>query len=103
MQGQHSSPSSFFGLIGKRLVPPDHLLHRIAAAVDLSFVSELVSDCYCLDNGRPSWDPLLLFKVVFLQFLYNLSDRQVEEQVNLHLACQWFVGLPFDVAQGFES
>ena len=93
MQGPHSSPSSFFGLLYERLVPPDHLLRRIAAAVDLSFVTELVSDCYCPDNGRPSWDPWVLFKVVFLQFLYNLSDRQVEEQVNLHLACKWFVGL----------
>ena len=34
----------------------------------------------------------MLFTVVFLQFLYNLSDRQVEEQINLHLACKWFVG-----------
>jgi len=52
-----------------------------------------MSDCYCPDNGRPSWDPVILFKVVFLQFLYDLSDRQIEEQVNLHLACKWFVGL----------
>jgi len=35
----------------------------------------------------------VLFKAVFLQFLYDLSDRQVEEQINLHLACKWFVGL----------
>jgi len=35
----------------------------------------------------------VLFKVVFLQFPYDLSDRQVEEQVNLHLAYKWFVGL----------
>ena len=59
----------------------------------LGFVRELVRDCYCPDNGRPSWDPLVLFKVVFLQFLYDLSDRQVEEQVNQHLACKWFVDL----------
>lgn len=96
MQGQHSRQSSFFGLIYERLVPPDHLLRRIAAAVDLGSVTELVSDCYCPDNGRPSWDPLVLFKAVFLQFLYDLSDRQVEDQVNLHLACKWFVGLQPD-------
>ena len=54
MQGQHSSQSSFFGLIYERLVPADHLLRRIAAAVDFSFVRELVQDCYCPDNGRPS-------------------------------------------------
>ena len=96
MQGQHSSQGSFFTLIYERLVPPDHLLRRITAAVDFAFVPDLVRDCYCPDNGRPSWDPLVLFKTVFLQFLYDLSDRQVEEQVNLHLACKWFVGLQPD-------
>jgi hypothetical protein len=70
MQGQHSRQSSFFGMIYERL------LRRIAAAVDFSFVSEVVRDCYCPDNGRPSWNPLVLFKVVLLQFLYDLSGRQ---------------------------
>ncbi len=93
MQGQHSSQSSFFGLIYEDLIPKDHLLRRIAGAVDFGFVRELVADCYCPGNGRPSWDPLVLFRVVFVQFLYDLSDRQVQEQVNLHLACKWFVGL----------
>ena len=125
MQGEHSSQSSFFGLIYEDLIPedacilPDHLWRKLAA-VDLGFVSDLVSDCpstwlravslsnrYCPDTGRPSCDPLVLFKVVFLlfdklrvvsnvepQFLYDLSDRPGEEQVNLHLACKWFVALP---------
>ena len=93
MQGQHSTQSSFFDMIYAELIPADHLLGKLTAAVDLSFVSDLVSDCYCPDNGRPSWDPLVLFKVVFLQFLYDLSDREIEEQVNLHLACKWFAGL----------
>ena len=93
MQGEHSNQSSFFGMIYDELIRADHLLRKLAAAVDLSFVSETVSDCYCSDNGRPSWDPLVLFKVVFLQFLYDLSDREIEEQVNLHLACKWFAGL----------
>jgi len=127
MQGEHSAQGSFFGMIYKELIPADHLLRQLAAAVDLTFVSETVSDCYCPDNGRPSWDPLILFKVVFLlfdklrvvsnvepQFMYDLSDREIEEQINLHLACKsptrhsrygdgaWFAGLPFDVAQGRE-
>ena len=77
MQGQHSQQSSFFALIYDRLVPADHLLRRISATVDLAFITDLVRDCYCSDNGRPSWDPLILFKTVFLQFLYDLSYRQV--------------------------
>jgi len=93
MQGQHSPQSSFFGMLYEELVPRDHLLHKLAAAVEFGFVSNLVSDCYCPDNGRPSWDPLVLFKVVFLQFLYDLSDREVEKQVTFHLVCKWFAGL----------
>jgi len=45
MQGQHSSQSSFFGLIHERLVPANYLLCNLAAAVEFGFVSELVSDC----------------------------------------------------------
>jgi len=93
MQDEHSSQNSFFGMIYEDLIPADHLLRRLAVAVDFGFVRELVSDCYCPDNGRPSWNPLVLFNVVFLQFLYELSDREIEEQVNRHLACKWLAGL----------
>jgi len=65
------------------LIPADHLLGKLTAAVDFSSVSHLVGDCYYPDNSQPSWDPLVLFRVVFLQFLYELSDREIEEQVNL--------------------
>ena len=93
MQSQRSAQSSFFGMIYDELIPADLVLRKLTAAVDLSCLSGLVSDCYCPDNGRPSWDPLVLFKVVFLQFLYDLSDREIEEQVNLHLAGKWFARL----------
>jgi len=93
MQGEQSPQGSFFGMIYEELIPQGHLLRRLLKAVDFSFVRPLVADCYSEDNGRPSWDPVVLFKIVFLQFLYDLSDREVEDQVNLHLACKWFVGL----------
>ena len=51
MQGHHSTQSSFFGIIYEELIPGDHLLRKLAAAVDFSFVSELVGDCYCPDKG----------------------------------------------------
>jgi hypothetical protein len=102
MQGRQSGQASFHAMIYEELIPADHLLRRLSAAVDFSFVSDPVSDCYCPDNGRPSCDPLVLFKAVFLQFLYDLSDRQVEDQVNPHLACKWFVGLqPEEAAPGW--
>jgi IS5 family transposase len=30
---------------------------------------------------------------VLLQFLYDLSDREMEEQATFNLACKWFRGL----------
>ncbi len=54
MQGEHGSQNSFFGMIYDELVPADHLLRRLASAVDFGFGGELVSGCYCPHNGRPS-------------------------------------------------
>jgi len=36
---------------------------------------------YCLDNGRPAWDPVRLLGVLVLQFVLRLPDRQAAEAV----------------------
>ena len=46
-----------------------------------------------VDWGRDPWDPVLMFKLVFLQFLYDLSDRQLEEQATWNLMFKCFLGL----------
>ena len=42
----------------EELVPEDHLLRKIDAAIDFSFIYDLVEDRYSQDNGRPSIDPV---------------------------------------------
>ena len=49
------------------LVPKDHLLRKIERAIDWSFIYELVEDKYCLDNGRPSINPVTLIKIPIIQ------------------------------------
>ena len=44
----------------------------------------------------PAYEPEMIFKIIFLQFLYDVSDRRVEEEVNFNLALKWFVGLAVD-------
>jgi len=66
MQGEHSSQNSFFGMNYEELIAADHLLRKLAAAVDLGLVAEIVSDCYYPDNGRPSWNPLVLFSSIII-------------------------------------
>ena len=48
---------------------------------------------YSEDNGRPSVDPVVLFKMVLIQHLYGLpSLRRTAEEVNLNVAYRWFLG-----------
>ena len=56
------------------LVPEDHLLRKIDASVDFSKLYEFVEDLYCEDNGRPSIDPVILFKMVLIQHLYGITS-----------------------------
>lgn len=58
----------------EELIPSNHLLRKIDAAVDFSYILELVSEYYDTDTGRPSVDPVVLFKLVLLQHLYGIKS-----------------------------
>lgn len=53
------------------LVPGNHILRDIDAAMDFVFIYELVEDKYCLDNGRPSIDPVVLVKILLIKYLFG--------------------------------
>ena len=75
------------------LVPKEHLLRKIDAAVDFGHIYELVEELYCEDNGRPGVDPVVLFKIVLLQHIYGLpSLRQTVRDVEVNVAYRWFLG-----------
>lgn len=44
-------------------------------------------------GGRPPYDPIKMFKILILQRLYNLSDRQTEFQINDRASFQRFLGI----------
>ena len=94
MYNEQDKQTSFFGdMIYKQAVPKDHFLRRLSSVVDFSFVNELCKDLYCPDNGRPCWEPQTIFKVLFLQHLYDLSDYKIEDEINDRLSFKWFLGL----------
>ena len=75
------------------LVPSDHLLRKIDKVIDFSRIYELVEDLYCPNNGRPSVDPVVLFKMVLIQHLYGISSlRRTAEEVRMNIAYRWFLG-----------
>ncbi len=76
------------------LVPKDHLLRKIDAVIDFSFIHERVAGLYCPDNGRPALDPTLMFKALFLGYLFGIrSERQLVREIEVNVAYRWFLRL----------
>ena len=76
------------------LVPKDHLLRKIDAVIDFSFIHDRVSGLYCADNGRPPLDPTLMFKALFIGYLFGIrSERQLVREIEVNVAYRWFLGL----------
>lgn len=81
------------------LVPKDHLVRKIDRVIDFEFVRDLVKDLYSEDKGRPSVDPVVLIKIVFLQFLFGIrSMRQTIKEIEVNVAYRWFLGYGFTEA-----
>ena len=76
-----------------QLVPAEHLLRKIDAAVDFDRIYEMVDILYSEDNGRPSVDPVVLFKMVLIQHLYGLpSLRRTVDEISANICYRWFLG-----------
>lgn len=81
-------------VILEQMIPEDHLLRRIDRTVDFGFIHELCAPLYCADNGRPAIDPEILFRMLFIGYLYGIkSEARLEEEVNYNIAYKWFCGL----------
>jgi len=77
----------------EELVPPDHLLRQIDSRIDFSFVRDRLYPLYCSDNGRPAVDPEVLFRMVFIGYLYGIrSERELIRQIEVNVAYRWFLG-----------
>ncbi|BDP76066.1 hypothetical protein EfmAA242_02940 [Enterococcus faecium] len=57
------------------LVPQDHLVRKIDAALDFEFIYPIVEATYS-DLGRPSIDPVILIKLVFIQYLFGIRSMR---------------------------
>jgi len=96
MLGRNPSTPALFQMVDvESLVPGDHLLRKIDAVLDLSFVPEAVAECYKAGKGRPSVDPELALRMMLLGTLYDLSDRELCDEIQMHAGMRWFCRLNF--------
>lgn len=71
-------------------------LPRIERLVDWEGFRSLLEGVWPVrsaEGGRPPYDAIVMFKVLVLQHLYNLSDDQVEYQIRDRHSFSRFVGL----------
>lgn len=80
----------------EELIPKEHFLRKLDAAVDFSFIYDIVRPLYS-NLGRPSIDPVILIKMLLVGYLYGIdSERKLEEEIRYNIAYRWFLGLDMD-------
>jgi transposase len=88
----------FYQVSVEELVPDGHLLRRVAEAVDFGVARRLTARFYS-HTGQPSVDPVVLFKMALLGYLYGLpSERRLVDEIRVNLAYRWFIGYDLDEA-----
>jgi len=72
-------------------------LERLSEAIDWGSFRPILRKVREKDrknkSGRRPWDEVLMFKVLVLQSLYNLSDDQMEYQIRGRISFMRFLGL----------
>ena len=80
----------------EEIVPEDSIFRKIDKYIDFTFIYDKVKDLYCEDNGRPSIDPVVLFKLVFIQALDGIkSMRKTCEKIKVDAEYRWFLNIPY--------
>ena len=81
----------------KGFIDQDHFLVRLEDVFDWHELAAPLSDLGENDHGgRPRHSSLLMLKILFISFLFNLSDRDTEFAATNNLLVKYFLGLPID-------
>ena len=90
---ESSQDRFFYNFCLDDVVPSDHLVRRIDAVLDLSWLhGEL--DSYYSQTGRPSIDPELMIRMMIIGYVFVIrSERQLCSDVQVNLAYRWFCRL----------
>lgn len=92
MMGRQSKQLGMQIIDIEMMIPQDHLLRKINQIINFDFIYEILAPYYPF-NGRPSVDPVSMFKMLLIGYLYGIkSERRLVEEVQLNIAYRWFCG-----------
>jgi len=75
------------------IVPENHILRDIDRAIRLDFIYDEIKEMYCEDNGRPSIDPVVLYKIILIKYIFGIrSMRQTIKEIEVNMAYRWYLG-----------
>lgn len=75
------------------IISKGHLLRKLKENIDFSFVNDMLKSTYCEFYGRPAAEPEIMFKLLFLKELYDLSDEQLILRASTDMAIKFFLDL----------
>ena len=98
MMGRQSRQMAMIFVDMESLIPENHLLRKVERMVSFDFIYDLLAPYYP-ETGRPSVDPVSMFKMLLIGYLYGIkSERRLVEEVQLNIAYRWFCGFELDDA-----
>jgi IS5 family transposase len=85
--------------LDERLKGVDHILIKIEKLIDWSRIEKILSKTDYREissTGRDSYSPMTMFRILLVQRIHNLSDRDIEDYIRFHIIFMRFCGLSFD-------
>jgi transposase len=98
MMGRQNSDQGplFYEFCLDEAVPEDHLVRKINAILDLSWVYVELEPHYPT-LGRPSVDPVLMIRMLIIGYVFGLrSERLLCREVQVNFAYRWFCKLSIE-------
>ena len=90
---ENSQDRFFYNFCLDDVIPTDHLVRRIDAVLDLSWLHGELEPYYS-HTGRPSIDPELMIRMLIIGYVFVIrSERQLCSDVQVNLAYRWFCRL----------
>jgi len=90
---------SFFGnFLYEQVLPKNHFLVKAKETIPWDRFTHKLLKYYkgAGEYGRTAYEPAKILRMLLLSYLYNISERETEEFVNLNLAAKYFVSLGVD-------
>lgn len=80
--------------IFEAVLPAEHPLLNAMRVIPWDSFVPVLESYYSANRGQPALAPLIMLKLEFLRYQFNLSDRQVMERADTDLLFRWFLQIP---------